>query len=151
VGTPRDLYEKPRNVFVAGFIGSPAMNLFAADLADGGIRFGSEVVPLERDTVGRASGSQVTVGVRPEDIVVGPANGAGLSVVVDLVEELGADGYLYGHTEINGKRTDLVARVDGRSHPTAGETVTLAATAGHVHAFDSDSGERLNDKPVVSA
>ena len=130
VGSPRDLYEKPNNVFVAGFIGSPAMNLFSADLAEGGIRFGTEVVPLDRDTVGRANGSQVTV---------------------DLVEELGADGYLYGHTEINGKRADLVARVDGRNHPNAGETVTLAASAGHVHAFDIESGERLNDKPVVSA
>ena len=151
VGSPRDLYEKPNNVFVAGFIGSPAMNLFSADLAEGGIRFGTEVVPLDRDTVGRANGSQVTVGVRPEDIVVGPADGKGLSVTVDLVEELGADGYLYGHTEINGKRADLVARVDGRNHPNAGETVTLAASAGHVHAFDIESGERLNDKPVVSA
>jgi len=150
VGSPRDLYEKPNNVFVAGFIGSPAMNLFAADLADGGIRFGSEIVPLDRDTVGRANGSQVTVGVRPEDITVGPADGKGLPVVVDLVEELGADGYLYGHTEINGKRSDIVARVDGRNHPNAGETVTLAANPGHVHAFDIESGDRLNDKPVVS-
>ena len=130
-------------MFVAGFIGSPAMNLFPADLAEGGVQFGSEVVPLDRDTVGRANGSQVTVGVRPEDIVVGPADGKGLSVDVDLVEELGADGYLYGHTDIDGKRTDIVARVDGRRHPNAGDTVTLAATAGHVHAFDVESGERL--------
>ena len=115
------------------------MNLFPADLAEGGVQFGSEVVPLDRDTVGRANGSQVTVGVRPEDIVVGPADGKGLSVVVDLVEELGADGYLYGHTDIAGKRTDIVARVDGRRHPNAGDTVTLAATAGHVHAFDVET------------
>ena len=151
VGTPRDLYEKPNNVFVAGFIGSPAMNLFPASLADGGIQFGTEVVPLDRDTVGRATGSQVTVGVRPEDIEVGPADGRGLAVQVDLVEELGADGYLYGHVDIDGKRTDVVARVDGRNHPNAGETVTLAAKPGHVHAFDIESGDRLNDKPVVSA
>ena len=140
VGTPRDLYERPNNVFVAGFIGSPAMNLFPADLAEGGVQFGTAVVPLDRDTVGRANGSQVTIGVRPEDIVVGPADGKGLSVVVDLVEELGADGYLYGHTDIAGKRTDIVARVDGRRHPNAGDTVTLAATAGHVHAFDVEIG-----------
>src|SRR3546814_12137558 len=74
VGTPRDLYEKPNNVFVAGFIGSPAMNLFSADLAEGGVRFGDEVVPLDRDTVGRANGSQVTVGVRPAD-KIGRASG----------------------------------------------------------------------------
>ncbi|MFC7789090.1 ABC transporter ATP-binding protein [Microbacterium sp. MAHUQ-60] len=151
VGTPRDLYEKPENVFVAGFIGSPAMNLFESDLADGGVMFGNEVVPLDRDTVGRANGSKVTVGVRPEDIIVSPADGKGLPVTIDLVEELGADGYLYGHADINGKRADLVARVDGRNHPNAGETVTLAAAAGHVHAFDIESGVRLNDKPVVSA
>jgi multiple sugar transport system ATP-binding protein len=142
VGSPRDLYENPQNVFVAGFIGSPAMNLFSADLADGGVRFGTEVVPLDRETVVGATGSQITVG---------PADGKGLSVVVDLVEELGADGYLYGHTEINGKRTDLVARVDGRNHPNAGETVTLAANPGHVHAFDLESGERLNKKPIAAS
>ena len=54
-------------------------------------------------------------------------------------------------TEINGKRTDLVARVDGRRHPNAGETVTLAPIPGHMHVFDVASGERLTDKPVVSA
>ena len=53
--------------------------------------------------------------------------------------------------DIDGKRTDVVARVDGRNHPNAGETVTLAAKPGHVHAFDIESGGRLNDKPVVSA
>ncbi|VXB95322.1 multiple sugar (maltodextrins) transporter ATP-binding protein [Microbacterium sp. 8M] len=151
VGSPRDLYENPQNVFVAGFIGSPAMNLFASDLADGGVRFGTEVVPLDRETLGRASGNQITVGVRPEDITVGPADGKGISVVVDLVEELGADGYLYGHTDIAGKRADLVARVDGRNHPNAGETVTLAANPGHLHAFDLESGERLNTKPIAAS
>jgi multiple sugar transport system ATP-binding protein len=125
VGTPRDLYEKPNNVFVAGFIGSPAMNLFPVDLASaGGIQFGTAVVDADIDRP--TSATQVTAGVRPEDIIVNPADGQGLSVTVDLVEELGADGYLYGHTEIAGKRTDIVARVDGRNHPNAGETVVLA-------------------------
>ncbi|GAA3657706.1 ABC transporter ATP-binding protein [Microbacterium marinilacus] len=143
VGTPRDLYEKPNNVFVAGFIGSPAMNLFPADVAEGGIRFGSKIVPVEAGALAKAKGPQVTVGVRPEDIVVAPADGQGLEVTVDLVEELGADGYLYGHSEVEGKRTDIVARVDGRIHPNAGETITLAAVPDHVHVFDLESGERL--------
>ena len=150
VGTPRDLYEKPNNVFVAGFIGSPAMNLFPVDLASaGGIQFGSAVVDADIDKPTNAT--QVIAGVRPEDIVVNPADGQGLSVTVDLVEELGADGYLYGHTEINGKRTDIVARVDGRSHPNAGETVVLAPVPHHVHAFDIESGERLPKKAIASA
>ena len=51
---------------------------------------------------------------------------------------------------LTGQRTDIVARVDGRRHPDAGETVTLAATPGHVHAFDLETGERLNDVPVIA-
>ena len=151
VGTPRDLYERPDNVFVAGFIGSPAMNLVPAQLAEGGVRFGNAVVPVEADTLGRAHGAAVTIGVRPEDIQVGSADGQGLSVVVDLVEELGADGYLYGHADIDGKRTDIVARVDGRRHPNAGETVTLSPIPGHVHVFDNESGLRLTKQAIASA
>jgi len=151
VGSPRELYETPSNVFVAGFIGSPAMNLFELPLAEGGVQFGSKLVPTESAAVAKASGNTATVGIRPEDIIVAPEDGQGLSVTVDLVEELGADGYLYGHTEVGGKRTDLVARVDGRRHPMAGDTVVLAPIAGHVHLFDIESGNRLNEKPVISA
>ena len=107
-----------------------------------------ENIRLLRDRVGEAA---VRSGRRPEDITVGPADGKGLSVNVDLVEELGADGYLYGHAEIAGKRTDIVARVDGRNHPNAGETVILAPVPHHVHVFDLESGERLTDKAIASA
>ncbi|MDX2375945.1 sn-glycerol-3-phosphate ABC transporter ATP-binding protein UgpC [Microbacterium sp. LRZ72] len=151
VGTPRDLYETPRNIFVAGFIGSPAMNLFPAALTEGGVQFGNTVATIEADTLHKAHGSEVTIGVRPEDIRIGPADGEGLRIVVDLVEELGADGYLYGHTEIEGQRNDIVVRVDGRNHPRSGETVTLMAIPGHVHVFDLETGERLNDRAIASA
>jgi multiple sugar transport system ATP-binding protein len=150
VGTPRDLYEMPENVFVAGFIGSPAMNLFHADLVDDGIKFGTATVPVDRETLADSSSQIATIGVRPEDITVSPHEGEGLEVDVDLVEELGADGYLYGHSIVEGKRTDIVARVDGRMHPNAGERVYLTATPGHVHIFDAESGLRLSKKPVVA-
>ncbi|QAY58752.1 sn-glycerol-3-phosphate ABC transporter ATP-binding protein UgpC [Microbacterium protaetiae] len=151
VGSPRDLYEQPNNVFVAGFIGSPAMNLFTVDVVEGGVQFGNQLVPVEASTLSKVTGKQVTVGIRPEDITVNSAGGQGLSVAVDLVEELGADGYLYGHSEIEGKRNDLVARVDGRQHPNAGETVVLSPIAGRVHVFDLESGERLTEKAIASA
>ncbi|MFC4242286.1 ABC transporter ATP-binding protein [Gryllotalpicola reticulitermitis] len=141
VGTPRELYAHPNNIFVAGFIGSPAMNLFAADVTEGGVKFGTTVVPVDRATVGSAT--QVTIGVRPEDVVVNVGESAGLRVTVDLVEELGADGYLYGHTEVNEKRIDIVGRVDGRHHPNLGDTVYITPKVGHVHVFDTESGERL--------
>ncbi len=150
VGTPRDLYERPENVFVAGFIGSPAMNLFPAEIVEGGIKFGTSVVPVDRASLAATSAKTVTVGVRPEDIVVSTVQGEGLAVEVDLVEELGADGYLYGHSTIDGRRTDIVTRVDGRNHPNMGETVYLTATPNHVHMFDIESGERIGSKVVFA-
>jgi multiple sugar transport system ATP-binding protein len=143
VGTPRDLYANPKNVFVAGFIGSPAMNLFTADLVEGGLKFGTAVAALDRATMAATTSTKVTIGVRPEDVRVS-ATGEGLKVDVDLVEELGADGYLYGHTDIDGARVDIVARVDGRVHPDAGDTVFILPEPAHIHAFDIESGNRLS-------
>ena len=149
VGTPRELYETPNNIFVAGFIGSPAMNLFPADVVDGGVTFGTAVAPVERDVAAATTEKSVTVGVRPEDLIV-KEKGDGLAVTVDIVEELGADGYLYGNTEINGQRVDIVARVDGRVHPHSGDTVYLTPEPKHVHVFDTASGARLNKEPIAS-
>jgi multiple sugar transport system ATP-binding protein len=149
VGTPRDLYERPNNVFVAGFIGSPAMNLFPADLADGGVKFGSTSIPVERTILAGASGG-VTIGVRPEDMDVTTNPTAGFPVTVDLIEELGADGYLYGHTEVGGVRQEFVVRVDGRLHPAKGDTVYLTPHPDHLHLFDDASGERLVGVGAVS-
>ncbi|MET3767711.1 multiple sugar transport system ATP-binding protein [Marisediminicola sp. UYEF4] len=147
VGTPRDLYEKPNNVFVAGFIGSPAMNLFEANIVDTGISFGTAIAPVEREVLQTSTGKKATIGVRPEDMMVS-TTGEGLSVEVDLVEELGADGYLYGHADIEGSRVDIVARVDGRIHPHAGDTVFITPEPKHIHVFDVESGLRLN-KPIT--
>ncbi|KAM9863395.1 ABC transporter ATP-binding protein [Leucobacter sp. BZR 635] len=139
VGTPSDLYETPVNVFVAGFIGSPAMNLFPTTLTAEGVMFGSLAVPVG---VGGAASSSVTVGIRPEDLVIAAPGEPGIKVQIDLVEELGADGYLYGHM-VEGEGAQIVARVDGRNHPQAGETVTLVPNPKHLHVFDTATGERL--------
>jgi multiple sugar transport system ATP-binding protein len=148
VGTPRDLYEQPVNLFVAGFIGSPAMNLFPADVVDGGLQFGTAVARVERNVLDQASAKSVTIGVRPEDVEVS-TTGEGLAVEVDVIEELGADGYLYGHTDIDGSRVDIVARVDGRNHPNAGDKVFILPEPNHIHVFDSGSGLRLNAPVTV--
>jgi multiple sugar transport system ATP-binding protein len=142
VDTPRNLYERPKNVFVAGFIGSPAMNLLELPVADGGVLFGGTVYPVRNDILNAAAGNTVTLGVRPEDLVLTSA-GDGLQVEVDVVEELGADAYIYGHTTLNGKDHDMVARVDGRRPPMKGDTVYVRPEQGHVHLFDSASGARL--------
>jgi multiple sugar transport system ATP-binding protein len=140
VGKPRELYDQPRNVFVAGFIGSPAMNLFTLPQVDGGVSFGDVEHPVARDVLGQAANSSVTVGVRPEDLEISPQ---GLPIEVDVVEELGADAYVYGRTKVGDGEHQIIARVDGRRPPAKGEVFHVTPRQGHVHLFDVDSGERL--------
>src|SRR5665648_58852 len=90
--TPRDMYDHPDNVFVAGFIGSPAMNLFDVPIVEGGVKFGSSIYPIERGLLTDV-GKEVTLGVRPEDVTL-QGEGEGLPVTVDAVAELGADAYI---------------------------------------------------------
>ncbi|MHA7284557.1 ABC transporter ATP-binding protein [Arthrobacter sp. TMS2-4] len=142
VDTPRNLYERPKNVFVAGFIGSPAMNLLELPVADGGVLFGGIVYPVPGNVLKAAAGNTVTLGVRPEDLVLAAA-GEGLQVEVDVVEELGADAYIYGHTTLDGKDHDMVVRVDGRRPPMKGDSVYVRPEQGHVHLFDTTNGLRL--------
>jgi multiple sugar transport system ATP-binding protein len=141
--SPRHMYDKPNNVFVAGFIGSPAMNLLQTDVDGDTLHFGGADLRLPRqaaDAVG--STRSVTVGVRPEDMdVVG--DGAGMPTEVEVVEELGADAYIYGSTEFNGERKSVIVRVDGRRPPAKGDVLYLAPRPGHVHMFSGETGERV--------
>jgi multiple sugar transport system ATP-binding protein len=144
VDTPRNLYDRPQNVFVAGFIGSPAMNLLELPVVDGGVQFGGSVYPVPADVLEEAHGRTVTLGSRPEDLETVGA-GEGLQVEVDVVEELGADAYVYGHTTLDGKDHDIVARVDGRRPPMKGDSIFVRPQSGHVHLFDTKTGLRLGD------
>lgn len=146
VGTPRDLYERPANTFVAGFIGSPAMNLLPTEVSGQGVKFGNAVVTVDPEVLKKATGV-VTLGIRPEDLTLSPDQG--LKVTVDVVEELGADGYLYGHTDINGTEENITIRVDGRNHPLRGDEVYVMPVAKHIHVFDTASGEHLSDAVIL--
>jgi multiple sugar transport system ATP-binding protein len=144
VDTPRRMYDNPNNVFVAGFIGSPAMNLLEVTVENNTLRFGGADLQVPRDTAAEAdkAGHKVTVGVRPEDMeLVGDEQG--LRTQVNVVEELGADAYVYGTGELEGHSYPLVARVDGRRPPEKGSTVYFAPKSGHVHLFSTETGERL--------
>ncbi|MBG6180908.1 ABC transporter ATP-binding protein [Arthrobacter sp. CAN_A1] len=144
VDTPRNLYERPVNVFVAGFIGSPAMNLLELPVTDGGVLFGGTTYPVAFEVLDAAHGGTVTLGVRPEDLQIAEGT-QGLQVEVDVVEELGADAYVYGHTNLNGEEQVIVARVDGRRPPMKGDTIYVTPEKGHVHLFDIKTGLRLAD------
>jgi multiple sugar transport system ATP-binding protein len=143
-GSPLELYERPANLFVAGFIGSPAMNLIAAKPIDGGARIGGYEVPIDRSAAGKATGD-ITVGVRPESWrIVGPDEN-GLPIKITMVEELGADAYVYGASEVDGTPEQVVVRIDARRNHAKGETMHVTTDPNHVHVFDSETGNRLSD------
>ena len=74
------------------------------------------------------------------------AEGEGLKVEVDVVEELGADAFVYGHTFLDGQEHEITARVDARKPPAKGDTLFVKPKAGHVHLFDTSTGKRLADE-----
>jgi multiple sugar transport system ATP-binding protein len=141
--TPLNLYDKPKNLFVAGFIGSPAMNLLRAHNVDGHAKLGNVEVPIDRDAATKAGG-EITVGVRPETWrIVG--EGEGIAVKVTVVEELGADGFVYGTSGEEGTPDQVVVRIDARRDHHKGETIYVTTDPKHVHVFDTETGERLSN------
>jgi multiple sugar transport system ATP-binding protein len=139
-GPPRELYERPVNVFVAGFIGSPAMNLCTVPLANGRASFGGVDVPLPEGA--HANGhSSLVLGVRPESLEVASE---GIQAKVDVIEDVGADAFVFCSTEVGGEPTRLIARTEVRKAPKQGDQVALRPRADEAHLFDPSTGERLN-------
>jgi multiple sugar transport system ATP-binding protein len=145
VDTPRELYDTPGNVIVAGFIGSPSKNIKTGPLSDRGAEFGPLTIPLTRPEVDAANADgngKVTIGFRPEDtVLVSPSEG-GLPIVVELVEDLGAHANVYGHADIDGVSERFVATIDRKDMPTMGDTVYIRPKDGH-HIFHAVTGFRI--------
>jgi multiple sugar transport system ATP-binding protein len=149
VDTPLGLYDTPKNLFVAGFIGSPAMNLIEGTVVDGGIKVGDYTVPVPREWLSKAAGeTKLTLGIRPENFNISDG-GEGIGLDVAVVEELGADAFLYG--TLTGMDEDsrltaqqIVARISSRRPPSRGSTVRLTADAEHFHVFSTKTGDRLS-------
>jgi multiple sugar transport system ATP-binding protein len=140
--SPRELFTRPANVFVAGFIGSPAMNLLDAQLADDGADVGTLVVPFTAAQRGAVTSPDIVVGVRPEGFSV--ATTGGLDATVDLVEELGSESYLYC-TADGLPDKQVVVRTEGLSAAQRGDHVSLVPQPASVHLFDAATGARLPD------
>src|SRR6266704_1108127 len=147
VDTPRTLYDAPTNVFVAGFIGSPAMNIKTVPLTESGANFAGMILPLTKEQIAKArsdgGNGQVTVGFRPEATDLVTDTEQGMPIMVDLVEELGSDEYVYGHVSMSGAEERFVVRTDGRHSPHIGDNVFVKPRVGHHHAFHSVTGERI--------
>jgi multiple sugar transport system ATP-binding protein len=144
VDTPLGLYDKPVNLFVAGFIGSPQMNLLEAHAKDGQAQVGQYLVPVD-PTASRKMQGDITVGVRPEAWRLVSENEGGLPVRVTVVEELGSDAFVYGTSGIEGAPNNIIVRVSGRDSVHKGETIHVTTDPQHVHVFDTESGARLSE------
>jgi multiple sugar transport system ATP-binding protein len=173
VGSPAELYEQPVNLFVAGFIGSPAMNFMPGEVSGGKVKLpiGEAEVP---EGVGSGRDGQVVAGLRPESFedaeMVGDLRderGVVFEAEIDLVESLGSDLYAYFHVESGAVESDqlaelveerleetgvpevregqeqIVARLDPASKIKRGDTAKLWADTSKLHLFDAESGERL--------
>ncbi|AEV74228.1 ATPase component of ABC-type sugar transporter [Mycolicibacterium rhodesiae NBB3] len=169
IGTPDELYHRPANLFVAGFIGSPAMNFFPATITDMGVRLPFGEVTLSQEVLDlltrQHTPNNVIVGIRPEhledaSVLDGYAriSAATFDVTVDMVESLGADKYLHFKSEGAGARAaqlaelasesgvgenEFVARVSAESQAKKGDTIQLAFDTSKLSIFDADTGKNL--------
>jgi len=143
VDTPRNLYDNPVNAFVAGFIGSPAMNLLTAPVSGGKAMLGDLAIDVPA-----SAGSSVTVGVRPENF---SPSASGFHVLVEVVEELGSDAFVYGKpadrtvkfANAGDEGAQIIVRWDPKNPPKPGDTITVTAARSVVHLFNSATGERI--------
>jgi multiple sugar transport system ATP-binding protein len=177
VDVPQRLYDEPANVFVAAFIGSPAMNLAEGTVSGDTVTMGSLRIPLARDR--RPAGldeGRIIVGIRPEafeDAEFASADLPQLDVRVDVLEELGADAFVFfavdaEAVEVEGAvideeedetsllaadrdRTLFAARVDPRSKARVGETVRLAVEPSRLYFFSPETGESLLGRPAAAS
>jgi sn-glycerol 3-phosphate transport system ATP-binding protein len=162
LGTPQKIYRRPANVFVAGFIGSPPMNLLSASAADGHVHAGD----LELEVPGVPPG-ELVIGVRPEALrlVTGATEDQVMQVRTEVVELLGHETIVYGSirgqnvatassgagSSLPAGRAKVIARLDARRQPAVGETITLAMSLEDVHLFDAKSGQAVaRPEPLAS-
>jgi len=177
--SPQELFHRPANLFVAAFIGSPAMNLVEADVDDDEVGFGGHRLALPASSPLRGRRGRVILGIRPTDFEpAGPSTDPALPRIrakVDVVEQLGSESHLIfavdaprisaeavraaqettddGVLLADDERAQFTARVDGRFAVQAGDEVTLAVDASALHAFDPESGLALGAQaaPAMAA
>ena len=143
VDSPRNLYDRPANAFVAGFIGSPAMNLLLTPVSNGQAQLGHLSIPVPA-----SAGNQVIVGVRPEGWSPAPS---GFEIKVEVVEELGSDAFVYGKpvdpavkfANATEESSQVIVRWDPKNPPKVGDQVSVQANPTSIHLFNADSGARL--------
>lgn len=144
IGRPLELYETPQTVFVAEFIGSPAMNLLDAHMSQDGSRVelsSGNHLPIHYPAAWASRA--VRLGIRPEHFQLVAPDLATVHLHVDLVEELGADTLVHGH--LDSMLNPLIVRLPGINKVQSGETLPLSVAPQHLHIFDPTNEKRLNE------
>lgn len=145
LGKPLDIYQKPATLFVASFIGSPAMNFIEADVCDEGstLVIGEHItLNLPRHLLERYDGKKIVLGIRPEMISVArPDDASPLKLRVELVETLGSDTLVYG--SLDHSKQQLVVKLPGQIRTHVGEFLIIALRVADLHFFDKESGHRV--------
>ncbi|OUC79856.1 ABC transporter ATP-binding protein [Gordonia lacunae] len=146
VGTPREIYSRPANLFVASFMGSPQMCLIDGRVDAGVVRLGGAEVRVPSSVRSALPSADVVVGLRAESWQVSAAPQAGtLSATVDLVEELGAEQFVYCSADLRLRGSRIVVRVDHRRTIEAGDVIGLTPEVDETYWFDPVSGVALDD------
>jgi len=161
IDTPLAVYEHPASTFVAGFIGSPAMNFASGEVAEGTggvVLDGGVTLNFGDDRLSSMGGRRVIVGLRPEHLRVANGEDALLSLNVDFLETLGADTLAYGHVAGNGGTATggagggaegagslMTVRLPGKASVGEGDVLPLVSEAGALHVFDAETGKRIVD------
>ena len=171
VGSPTELYQRPSNLFVAGFIGSPSMNFLAATVEGGNLNSGLGTLEMPdhiRQAAERSKGREVIIGIRPEHFedaaLVGDVPGSRVTVPVDLVESMGSDIYAYftvrgeAHSgdlddlakdtgqDMHGEGTQVVARLDAAANAQPGKEANLWVDTAKMQLFDGETGANLTNE-----
>ncbi|MBI0105628.1 ABC transporter ATP-binding protein [Bifidobacterium polysaccharolyticum] len=159
VGAPTELYDRPENVFVAGFIGSPSMNINIHPVVNGQAKIGEDTISLPREAVDKLTPEdqgKIVVGFRPENAgLASPSEPDAFSLKVANVEDLGSDGYIYGNILTDNSVAEqaivmsdqnklTTIRVNPRDLPKVGDVVKIHIDPEKMHLFSPASELRLN-------
>ena len=139
IGTPMDLYRKPQTKFVAGFIGSPAMNFMDVETSDNGkaVNFGKHSLNLADEV--KESNQKITLGFRPEHTEI-DAN-SDVQITIELVEQLGAESIV--HAKLKGTETPITLRLNGHVEIQSGDNLGISVSPQNLHLFDNTTGKRI--------
>src|SRR5690349_4150929 len=151
VGTPQDLYDNPRKLFVAGFIGSPSMNFANVTSKDGSVEGDGVTLPIPTRYKGNVDGAkQLVAGFRPEHLELGDiANAATIRAKADVVEFLGDEELL--HVSIDGHEGDVVAVVSSEHRVKPGDVLDLKLPLEKLHLFDRATGNAVGATAASAA